>query len=130
MWAGGQVLELVYEQHPAGPSSGRPRFGVSTQNLDCSEDLFIEVDDPGLVEVCAELGHDICEASNVAAELLLNRARRTQSHSCGGESLNPDGQGIGHGYTSSANETVEHLPHFVFVDHSGSIAAGGRAERT
>ena len=126
---GCQVLKLVYEQHTAGASGGRPRSGISAQHLDCSQDLLVEVDDPGLTETSTVLRQSIGEAADVAAELLFNRTRWTQPHACGGESLDPDRQGIGHGYAAPADETVEHLPHFGFVDHSGSIASDRLAER-
>ena len=93
----GEVLELVHQQHPAGPLGGPAGLGVGQQSLDRGQDLLVVVDLAVGPQLPAVGVQHLRKPLHLACERRLDLGRVPQPEPGRGEGVQPRGQPVRHG---------------------------------
>ena len=131
---GGQILELVHQQHAAHPAGRGPGSRVGEKDVDGPHDLVVEIDHAPLVESMGVSGGQVDEAIHVGGVVALHVGWIAQPQARRAERFQPRGQMVGHSPATAAgrplpHQAVQKVAHLSFVDHFDPAAAGRAGER-
>ncbi len=106
----------------------RTGLRVGQQDLDASQDLFVEVDEVLTLQKEPVLLQDLFEVADVWPDLVDHRSGIPQAESRRAQRLDPRRERIGVGATGDLHEPAEQPPYLGFVD--GLHAGGGLGRPT
>ena len=120
----GQVLELVHEHHTADSACGGTGCRVGQEDLDCPDDLLVEIDHAVRRQILDESRRDGCKVGHIGLEIALHLSGIAQAQPGNAECLEPGRELVGHRAPATLDQAVKAATHPHLVDHVDATMLG------